>query len=321
MSNEKKPEVMVLEITDKRKSGWVLDGSAENGMPQYLDSPSDYSPKTTSVRRVPLLATQDYLDKNPDAKARGVKVGDNIGYKLEKIRFIYGCDTIVVSEQDALGIKPNPAVDKNELAFKNGAKYVVRTGNMISLFDYLRNYEGNEQNPVPIPGAQIRFREIRAKQVAVKDISNFDAETDARNYLRALAIKKGDKVEYKEREVDFLCSLFNLNFMETIEEKFQALINIAVVDPVRFNTSVADVKSGMIASVNQGVKLGVIQLDATKAMLANTDKVLTVFQSEKEEEQVEELSIFFLSEEGDMLYKQFAIELRAAKERALLMES
>jgi len=76
----------------------------------------------------------------------------------------------------------------------------------------------------------------------------------------------------------------------------------------------------MLSEVTQGIHMGVIAMDTTKAMLTANDKVLLQLKAKNQDAQIEELSLFFLTGAGEMPYKQFSIELRAAKERALAVE-
>lgn len=293
---DKQPEVMVIDATDRRASSWILDGSEEGGNPQRLDYAKTKIIKTTSAIKVPS------------------KEG---GYTLRKIRYIKGCDTIFVDEQEKRGVKPNPAVDKADLEITHGTKTIVRNGATIAMFDYFRNYEGNIDNPNRPDGAVDDFRELKTVQTAEEKIDAFDAENEAREYLKQLKVNDAKKgVTYKEKEIDFLCSLFKVPYLSSFPEKFEALINIAKETPARFNESIANAKSAVIAEVNLAERLGVVLFDNSKAMLANNNIVLTSLSSTKEDERIEELAMHFLTTEGEMSYKQFGIELRAAKERA-----
>lgn len=295
------PEVMVIELTDRRESSWVLEGTENTGQPVRLSAPADKTIKATSAVRVPN------------------KTGG--GYTLRKIRYIQGCDTIFFDEQEKRGFKPNPAVDKSDLTIKNGKRFIIRNGGDIALFDYFRNYEGNASNDNRPASAVAVYEEIKASVSAEKNISTFDDEMEAKDYLRELKISDKVKgVTYKEREIDFLINLFGLPFMDSYAEKFEALIGIATKAPTLFNESIANTKAGMISEVNQGRQLGVISFDASKAMLNNGNKILLLFKETKVDDQINELAVHFLSSKGEQDYKQFYIELDAAKKRSLSIE-
>lgn len=298
---KKAPEVLVIDLVDRRPSNYVLEGSEIGGQPKQLDCPADKNIKPTSVVRVPNL-----------------KGG---GYTLRKTRYIQGCDTIFVDEQEARRVTPNPAIDRADLVIKNGSKIIVRTGGAISLFDYFKNYEGNESNPNRPEGATIIYREINAAVDAEASISGFDDDVEARMYLRDLKDKddKG-KVTYKEKEINFLIGLFGMPHMESMAEKFEALIGIATSNPRVFLDSIANAKAAMTSEVNQGKAMGVVTFDASKAMLTSASKVLFTFKTTKYEDQINELVTFFLTTAGDQAYKQFSLDLRHAKERALSVE-
>lgn len=296
-------ETMVLELTDRRATGWVLDGSEESGMPLQLDTSSSTCIKARSVVK---------SVKEVDGK-------DTIVFR--PIRYIKGCTTIFVDEQEKMGVKPNPQVDLQDLYFINGTKTVTNKPGEKSLFDYLKNYEGNEDNKNRPDSARVCFRELKSKEIAESSITDFDADLEARNYLKKLKTgERNGSVQYKKKEIDFLCTLFNLPYLANYPEKFNSLIAIAVANPVKFNESVANAKSGMLADINLSIKLGVVKLDSTKAVLTQNNSVLASFSSSKTQDQLEELASFFLSESGEMSYRQFEIELKAAKERAVVME-
>ena len=295
------PEVMVIELTDRRESSWVLEGSEQNGQPIRLSAPADKTIKATSAVRVPN------------------KTGG--GYTLRKIRYIQGCDTIFFDEQEKRGFKTNPAVDKSDLTIKNGKRFIIRNGGDVALFDYFRNYEGNASNDHRPASAVSVYEEIKASVNAEINISSFDDEMEAKIYLRELKDTDGNKnVTYKEKEVDFLINLFGLPYMDSFSEKFEALIGIATKAPKLFNESIANTKAGMISEVNQGRHLGVISFDASKAMLNNGKKILIQFKETKVDDQINELAVFFLGTKGEQDYKQFAIELDAARKRSVAME-
>ena len=79
----KKPEVMVLQLIDRRESSWVLEGSREAGLPQYLDAPAEKRILNQSVA----------LDTRKGA----------VPGSYRKLRYLAGCDTPWVDEQEKMG--------------------------------------------------------------------------------------------------------------------------------------------------------------------------------------------------------------------------
>lgn len=305
MSTQSKADVMVVEVYDRRPSNWILDGSEETGLPKRLDTANSKMIKRTSTMK-------RYFTKKDPEYVEGKKL-----YTLEKIRYIKGCDTIIVKEQEARGVKPNPSVDSQDLALEHGTKIIVRNGATIALYDYFRNYEGNVDAPNRPDSAVNDFYEIKTAQVAENNIEYLDDKYEAETYLRTLRVKEtGKEVIYKTKELDFLCSLFKVPQLDSYGEKFDALLKVAYAKPDVFLETVGNLKSGVIAEVEMGKQLGVVGFDATMVTLTNSNKVLLTFKSQKIDEQVEELAMYFLTTEGEMAYKQFSIELRAAKERA-----
>lgn len=287
-------KIYTFVLVDTKDSGFIKDGTENTPQEERLKSGNGFI-KTESV----------------------MLTGTGKNQKRVPIRFIHGCPTIVVEEQEKGNYKPNPGFDKSKLWFTAGILETDGVGINKSLLEYLRNYHGNIDVKVRPDGAMNIFKELKVAETAEEALDREDALTRAKNLLLDLRQKRGNESVYNEAEINALAGLFHLPYMDSPAEKLDALISKANENPEAFINSIANKKQSLFAQVNHARDLGVIVFTGKAVSLAQNNKIITELKSTKLEDQNDELASFFLSEDGKIPYEQFMIEYRAERERAL----
>lgn len=297
MSDVKEQKIRVFEIVDQQNSNYILEGT-ENTDPVRLTS--------AALHRVP---------------NRSVMVIKRDGRKIfEPIRYIRGCHSISVREQDEMGFKPNQQVGADELFFENGKLILVDDGEMATICNYFDHCAFNVSNENRREDATPIIRELKKAEEAQVSIDDFFTRTRATDYLKELVLKSGSgkkaTIKYKEEKIDYLCSLFQIVGLSDYGEKFHALINFASAQPNKFLESVANVAATTEVDVLQAIEYGVISFQDDKVVFSDGNKVITTVKSSGKKRE-KELVEYFLSTEAEVNYKQLIIALRYQKGKRL----
>lgn len=291
------PKVLVIELVNQQPSNFVLDGAGED-----VDLPTRLSaPNARKIRN--------------RSKVRYVENGIA---KLRPIRYIKGCDEIFVDLQEKMGFQPNPAVDV--IWILNGKLTVVENEGDIGLYNYLKNYEGNVDNPNRPANAADVFQEINTEIEAIETENIFDDELQVLNYLNKLKSKnKDNSYEYNEDTISFLCNLFKLPPYESgyKSEAWVSLVMKAKEDPKKFLNTVLSMVALVESEVNQAIAKGVIGMDEEKAFFVSSNMVImNLPQNASSDEAKDALVDFFSNPENRVKYDNLRTEMHQLNTRA-----
>lgn len=289
----KQPDIIVCELTDRKKSSFVLEETLNTPEQKHLDAPSSYYMKTRSVMKVET---------------------EGGGFEYKVIRYINGVDIIDFNEQEKRGMKPNPNEDVIE--FKNGNLTVVRTGRTIGLYEYLKNCEFNGANENKPESAEVKFTVLDRQKDSKKVLNVMFDEMEAMRAISSLGTKTKDGYMWEEEKIDYLCSLFGIFDAESYEEKVTKLSYMAKANPESFTKIISDKSSNIKVAVASAVEFSVISLGGDQASFTDNGKKFYTFKTKSREDRTQELVDYFLTKKGENDYKTMAMATNYAKEKS-----
>lgn len=234
-------------------------------------------------------------------------------------RYIYNQEIILKSQQEKLGILPNPKTDK--IIFVNGLITVPKDGAFVGLYNLLKTHAQNLTNPDrPVNGDgdplfQPIFREIKPVEDAHQ--TNFDEflVVEAVGYIKTLVTEKAGKYFYNEERIDALATLFNV-YGESPEQKTTALIAFAKADPQKFLTDAKANEQTLNIEIQHALKLKVIVFEGNTALYVGKNQKIKTFAGKpmSEVKKVAALANYFSVVDGKEAYELFKAELASAKD-------
>lgn len=294
---EKSPNVLVIELVNQQDSNYIMDpmgtgDGMDNVVPQPISCPSARKIKSNSVI---------------------VRDGRHV-----KIRYIAGCDEIEVEKQMAMGVTPNPPVDV--IWITHGKLTCSEVGAEVGKYRYLKNYEGNVDNPLRPQTAEQVFREINTAIVAEKVEETYDVEFEIMRYLSALKTKVSDtQTTYNEERLAFLCSLFKLPPFDVFaSEAWVALVEIAKGNPTMFLSRIKAENKLVEETTQRALAYGILKMDRNKAVLADNNRMVRLFrEGMNDTEKIEALVDYLSSPKNKELYQELQTQVEMKKEAAL----
>jgi hypothetical protein len=288
-----KQKILALELSDRRKSGWIMEGTQGTYNEECLDAPNIYF--------LPLESVTIMKEDVPGFPAGSYR----------PIRHIEGCNTIYKDEQEKLNIKPNH--DRDVIIFSKGVCLVPDQGRDKSRYAYLQACEYNANNKDRPETAVPVFRVIEKEVEAVKSLVNMDNKLEAYRLLSTLREKMDSGYSYNNERIDFMCSLFGVSGVESYAEKLEQLQWRAEADPTKFVDSVLNKRSEVKVTILEAEKFNVIALTGDFATLVDGGRQFYKFSSNKKPAKMEELVDYFLLPKGQDDCNQMNIRLEKAK--------
>lgn len=287
------------EISDKSKSGFIMDGTEGTQYQQELNAPS--------VQWI-------------DSRGKTAVKGEDGTVHYAEIRYISGCDSIIPEEQDKRGFKPNRFEDK--IPMQSGFMTVKRDGNTIGLYDYLeRVFYNLDSNDRPST-ASGRFREVKVAEKA-KNLLDFDEKvTQAKMIVYELRESTGNKEKpyrYNTDRIDAICRLVGV-WDEEPETKLVKLLQVATTDSENFLNIVERAEQTITIEVSHALELKVVSFDGDNVKMVDTNRVLFNFGGEKiksEDLKIERFTSFLGTEQGTPALTEMRAKLEIAKEKSL----
>lgn len=293
MTQNKRPEILILELLDRRASDMVLEGSEESGMPIVLDGPG--------ARKI--ISTSHVVD------AKG---------EYREIRYIKGAKSIYVDEQEKANVKPHPSRD--EIWFRGTSMTVVNAAPDKNLYEYLLNCAYNLNAPRRPDHYPAVFKTIDTAKVSENTLDQMILQSEAVQLVTGLRERTSTGYEYDTEKIGFLCTLFNIEPMDDDADRMRALLSIAQAEPMKFLNTMADRTKEIRIDVLSARKFNVLSIDNDQASLTKTGANFYDFESTSENERVDELVYYFLSQIGEKYYNEMLLELRDAKRTMLESE-
>jgi hypothetical protein len=294
---EQKPvNILVIELVGQTASNYFLD----NGVGQQMEG---IMPQAISYPSARMIKSRSVITKWNDAE----KVFEHI-----PIRYIKGCNEILVSKQDAALIKPVPQEDV--IWIINGRLIVNEIGGDIGKYRYLKAYEGNVDAPNRPEGAPDVYREISTEVAAVDTEKNYDAEFEVLKYLNSLKVKSnGHETTYNEDTIEFLCHLFKITtpFDSGYKsEAWVALAEKAKASPEMFLKRIMAERAVIEAEVHQAKHVGALTFDLEKAILGRDTLVTHFDERMSEDERIDKVIDLFSNPKNNVLHNELKIQLK-----------
>ncbi len=268
----KKYPPLILELTNRRPSAFVMKGTENSENPDRLDCPSEYLLRNRSV------------------------VVDDKGVRNES-RYIKGCPEFLVKKQTEINAKPNPREDA--IVFEFGRLTVLREGIFVGLYDFLANHESNRSNEIRPDGAEDVFYQINTAAEAESAMVDLDVFADAINIVKALREKSGNGFTYDTEKINKYCKLLNVIPLESDAEKLQVLFVTANTNPVFFMDLIKESTFELRLEITTARELGVISTDGDTASFTDEGKGFYKFKEKKDPHvRISELVNYFDKDEG-----------------------
>lgn len=295
-AKEKVPTVMV-ELVDKKGSGFILDGTEGTKYEVELNCPSVYFIPSESFR---------YADKIENGKTTRV---------LERIRFQMSNPEISLEAQDKAGWKPQPRTDK--IMILNGTATFAREGANIGTYDYItQNVQFNASNPDLLSNARPIYKVVDLNKLQEEKNESELVAHEARSFVYSLQEKKAGVWIYQTERIDALCELFNV-YAELPSSKIEALAGIATRVPDVFLNKVVKFEQTVTTLVAHALQLNVIKFDGNTAAYIGKNKIIKNLGAGKigEDEKVEMLATYLRTKDGYEAKQELEAEVGAAKEK------
>jgi len=199
---------------------------------------------------------------------------------------------------------------------------IIRRGNEIALYDFLRACEFNEHAENKPTDRNVCFREIRAVEIAKADISGMKKIKQAVDLVDDLISEgAGGEYLYDVERMEQLVNILGLAKQDSPEETIAVLMAFAKSRPVDLIDTVADKTKDFRAAINEGLSLKTIYIDNKVVSRpdagSSTGVTIVKLKSSTREKQVDELLSFFLSAEGAPHYRALSIDNDATKAKLL----
>lgn len=281
-------KVLIIELVDRSPSGFILEGSTQQGQPIHLDAPA--------WRRIPSVSV----------------VRDGEGFR--RIRHIQGAPSIFVDEQDKAGYKYNATRDN--IVLKGPVNTIVRDGRDICKYDYLAACEYNLHAP-GLPGNEnVIFKEIRSQEVAKADIGTLKLKERAHDIIKTLYTETPDgSYVYEGERMKVIARTLGINDQPSDEEMLMAIAGVAEKNPQFFLGTIADKTVEYKSDIQEAIHLGVLSMDGGGASLRSAGQVFLKLRKKNREEQTHELVMHYLSPDGAMDYKNLRSDLEIARQK------
>lgn len=296
--SKKRSEVIIVELVDRRPSGFILDGTRGTRNEHELDSPT--------ARFIP----------NKGLRAQIGEDGEPTG-GFEEIRYIKNRKEISIDEQQRKNINPSRAALEDKIIIKGGRFAVTNDGSYTGLFQYILDAfynEGAKGRPedldpiyrIIIPGKQ---EEMFNEQEILA--------ADAIRLIGTLYQKTGSEYAYNEEKINALCNLFQI-FSETNSGKISGLMAIAKRDPENFLQKATKFEQTTVTEVTHALELNVLKFDGNTVRYALKDKVLANLGTGNltHEKKINKTADLLRTPDFKAQYEELKIEIEAAKENA-----
>lgn len=298
-ASKKKAEVIIVELVDRRPSGFILDGTKGTRNEHELDAPT--------ARFIPNSGFRMQIDS--EGKSTGV---------YEEIRYIKNRAEISIEEQQKKNIRPNRAALEDKIIIKGGRFAVTNEGSFKGLYTYLIDAFYSEQSIGRNADLDPLYRIIEeGKQ---EEIFNEQAimEADAIRFIGNLYQKTGEReYRYNEEKINSLCTLFVV-FAETMPGKINGLMAIAKRNPEGFLKKAEKMQQTINTEVAHALELNVIKFDGNTARYVAKDKVLAALGAGNmlHAKKIEKLADLLATPDYKAAYEELKIEIEVAQEKA-----
>lgn len=293
--------VLHLELVEKRKSGFILDGTRGTKNEHEIDAPT--------AAWVPQVGFR--LTKGTDEDGKPL-------FYNEEIRYIKHQREISVEEQKKKGIQPTPNKREDKIIIDKGFMTIKREGAYIGLYDYLKQSFYNESNPDRSEAATAIYREIDLESKAEQFNDNDIAMADAIQYVGRLVQKSGKEYKYNEEKINSICQLLQI-YAETPASKLNMIMQRAKALPFEFMNLVMKFEQTIETEVTHALELKVVRFKGNIMEYSNKDKVIMDLGAGNliHEKKIEKAASILGTTDYAAQLTELRTELEAAQNKAL----
>lgn len=338
-------QVTTFTLINRSDSDWTRKGTANTTNPIHLNAPKTKNLSMTSVycfgenngygktmyvEGCPTIFVDDvYVDDKGNFQPSSDHLkADKNGWKTQKgIRTLYSLD------EKGLDRLRKTAIQKL-IRFDFGILSLDKYGNDPTLQKYVECHEDN----INAPNAKFNkrnankmwaFTHLQEEVKAAKKLDNLDAETEALIYVSSLRTKTKEGYTYTPANIAKIDATLRMLDMklgyqeEDYNQKHLAIKSVAAERPVEFIGLITDEYNAVRMTIAQGVELKVLEMPSktNKVVKMNfaegkekgKSRDLITASSDNYEEQVMELSIYFLTDKGTTDYRDLTLWCDAAK--------
>lgn len=290
--------VKYYEVVEKKGSGFILDGTKGTPMQQELNCPE--------VTWIPSSGKTSFVNE------QGQK-------EFKDIRYVSGCSFLDPEDQKKRGFLPHKMNDK--IPMEKGFMAVERSGNTVSLFDYLEKSFYNLDNPDRPQTATAIYREIKMDQKAEKLLDEDEIQTRAKLIVYELRLATGNEkspYKYNTDRIDAICRMLNV-WDETPERQLLLLMNKAMTNPKEFVNIVERTEQTIITEVSHALEMNIIKFDGNVAQYIDENEIILSLGNDKmkPDVKIEKLASWLSTEQGNASLTKLRAKLEEAKQKLL----
>ncbi len=308
------PKSVNLTISHRTPSGFRMEGSARN-----IDFPSRKNILTTDrsvlskglVEYYNMLNGEEHLvidEKNVVKTRDGIVIG-SLG-SIARKRHIRGCTTIWDIEQEKTGFKPaSEALSyMDEIWMQNGDLWIDIKQSPSEKGTYLFLLMHNQNEDFPYRDDSIAastFKINDHRKAAIKEIEVLDLKDEARQIAYEVRDRKTKR--FDENKMSFYTSIFRkqLGGLNTSEEKFTRLLQMADEEPKLLVSSFNDGKVDYYAVVNNAFNLAILLREKGKVVNQATSQTIKTFKVGADHGQITEAIVdYYSSKDGEAEFQQ-----------------
>lgn len=344
-----KKQVTTFVLCSKGDSGWVLKGTEKDRNPITLSNgKSTVLPmrsifclgdkkgyeKTMYFEGATSIFENDvYVDASGEyhSMAEEALAVKNGWIKKLGLRSLYKVDDNGLQKMYAQSVKKN-------IHFQFGKLMLDKYGDDPTLQEFVMCHEFNINAPNAKFNKRNRtklweFHSLQEEKIAEQKLGDLDAESDAINYVAQLRTKTAKGYEYtqaNENKINATLRILDINIgfnEEDLNQKHLAIHNVAKGKPIEFITLINGEFSELRKKIITGIDLNVLELpkkgsrdimmvtgENEKTKTPDKQKLISC-KSDEREGMIEELSIYFLLNEGTTDYRNFTLICDAAKSK------
>lgn len=301
---------LILELIDKRESGFVLDGTQGTPNEQRIDySERCYFPNIGKAAR-----------EKKDEKGQVVKdAKGNPVIEYADIRYIPGDSSIWVEDQERRRVSVNPR-DTNKLYFEKNLMVIPDSPGTRTLREFMLVNFANGEAPNRPSTADALYKVVKLDKKA--DKVNEEEGVIAEAWYKATLLRKKDGKGgyiYDEDNINSYAKLLNVHGGDSPSEKLVAITHFAKTRPSDFLRLITVFDNTVATEVHEALSLKVISVEDGVATFSDSEKVIKPLGSEKltKDEKIAVIADFLKTPEGNQHLTEMRAKISVEKEKKL----
>lgn len=341
----RKKQVTTFVILKRADSDWTLKGTERLQNPVHLNAPKFKGlfmkskmclgagmgyVDTLYVEGAPTIFVEDLYEDNKGNyhSISEQHKAEKEGWKLKKgLRSLYSLDANGLKEKYRLAVQKN-------IGFEFGILSLDKYGDDPTLLEFVNCHEDN----VDAPNAKHNkrgaitiwaFQSLQEEKRAEKKLDTLDAETEALVYVSSLRTKTKSGFEFTQANIDKINATLRILDMKNglqeddYNQKLLAIKGVSQGNPPAFMETINDEFNEKRSEIAMAIKLKVLEFptkDKKEIKMTIGEKnglpekrTLITTVGATMENHIEELSIYFLTEQGTTDYRDLTLLCDAAR--------